>query len=381
MTSPSRDRAKWIALSLLGWTFLAAIPTSSAYIIDGSAGFGRWLGIFRYIAPWYYLWALVTPLIYRLGQGPLSPQRSWPMAVAGHILLAAGFSMLFAVLIHQDNAPAWLAGRNAIGYYAMSAFSYLLILMGIHGYNIQQRLRQQEALVAREQQRALQLKADLAAAQIAQLRGQMNPHFLFNALNCIGALIETGRNDQAYTALEDLGDLLRTSLERRDQGLAPLNEELQFAERYLAMERVRFGERLQVTTDVDSAAAQWPVPAFLLQPLIENAIKHAVAPSKKPVTVNITACRDGEHVRIEVADTGSNPSGAPGTGVGLENLGKRLQLLYGEQAELEFVQNEGGARVILRIPQASARAQTDQGGANAPDRLHDPAGLGDPVPT
>ncbi|MDX1556704.1 MAG: histidine kinase, partial [Xanthomonadales bacterium] len=263
-------RLKWMLFALAGWTVLAAIPTSSAYIAEGSLGVRRWLFIFGNIAPYYYLWALFTPAIYRLSTTVLNPARGILPAVLGHTAIAVSLSLVFGFVLHYENWHAWLMGAHAPGYYTMSAFSYIFILLGIYLYALQDRVRRQDALIARQQRHELALESSLARSQIEALRGQMNPHFLFNALNCIGALIETGQNDRAYEALEDLGALLRTSLEHRNHELVPLREELAFARRYIAMEQVRFGARLEMDISVDSAADQWMVPPFVLQPLIEN---------------------------------------------------------------------------------------------------------------
>ena len=346
----------WILLALLGWTLLAAIPTSSAYIAEGSLGLGRWLYIFGHIAPYYYLWALFTPLIYRAAAGPIHPRKGLLLAIGGHLAIAWTLSLAFGFVVHLSNWKAWVIGEHAVGYYAMSGFSYGFILLCIYFYSLHRKVREQDRLIADEQRHRSTLEGSLARAQVDALRGQMNPHFLFNALNCIGALIETGRKDRAYQALEDLGAMLRTSLEHRDHEFVPLSEELEFVRRYIAMEQVRFGERLGVGIEVDSAAARWPVPPFILQPLIENAVKHAVAPSRDSVMVSIEARRSAGGIRLQVSDNGPGnhrTTDSTGTGVGLQNLRQRLRLLYGECAELEFSQDESGTCVSMTIPDHS----------------------------
>lgn len=347
------SRLKWFLFALLTWTVLAAIPTSSAYIAEGSPGLSRWLRIFGYIAPYYYLWALATPGIYRLSTTILHPGHGWPRAAIGHLATAWAISAAFGYVLHFGNWRAWLIGEIAPGFFAMSGFSYLFILLGIYFYNLQQQVRRQEAQIAGQRQKAVELEASLARAQVERLRGQMNPHFLFNALNCIGALIETRQNDRAYEALEDLGGLLRTSLEHRNQEMVPLSEELAFSRRYVSMEQVRFGDRLQLSVSVDSAADKWMVPPFLLQPLIENTVKHAVAPSHVPVTIDIRAARCASGIKLEVNDDGGGTrlkASGNGTGVGLENLRGRLELIYADRARLDFEQDESGTRVALYLP-------------------------------
>ncbi len=342
---------RWLALGTLAWVLLAAIPTSSAYLAAGSGGVGRWLFYFSYIGLYYFLWALSSPGIYRLAIGPLHPRHGWARSVTGHLALFGALSLVFGFLVHHENWQLWLAGANTPGYYAMSAFSYFFILLGVYLYSLQQRVREQDAIIASQHQQALRLESDLARAQLQALRGQMNPHFLFNALNCIGALIETRQNDAAYEALEDLGGLLRTSLEHRNHELISLADEIAFTRRYVAMERVRFGDRLQVEMDTDQANPEWQVPPFILQPLIENAIKHAVAPSSQPVSIRVLARPVGRTLQLSVADTGSGcPHTPEGTGLGLSNLKQRLQLCYGEAGRLEFQQDGRGTEVSLWFP-------------------------------
>lgn len=352
-TPRARHRLKWMLFALAAWTVLAAIPTSSGYIADGSQGLRRWLWMFSYIAPYYYLWALTTPAIYRLSNTTLHPRNGWPLVIIGHCAIAITLTAIFGLVIHQENWRAWLIGVNAPGYFAMSGFSYIFILLGIYLYRLQERVREQQQRIATQRQRELELEASLAKSQMELLRGQMNPHFLFNALNCIGALIEARDNDRAYEALEDLGGLLRTSLEHRNQQVVKLSDELAFAKRYVALEQVRFGARLRIETRVDSAASRWMVPPFLLQPLIENTVKHALAPSRDTVTITIRARRDGDDLDLQVQDDGcgtAKHASSEGTGVGLENLRKRLALIYGDAASLEIEQDDGGTRVKLRIP-------------------------------
>ncbi|HKJ16668.1 MAG TPA: histidine kinase [Xanthomonadales bacterium] len=346
---------RWFLLAFIAWSLLSTIPTSSAYIAEGSNGLVRWLWIFGKIAPFYYMWALATPLIYRVSITILHPDRGWLNSVLGHCGIALVLSFGFGYIMHFNNWQEWLVGSIAPGYYAMSAFSYMFILLGIYFYQLHERVRKQDAQLSEQSKHALQLEANLARSQVERLRGQMNPHFLFNALNCIGSLIDTGRNDRAYLALEDLGGLLRTSLEHRDQELVALEEELAFTKRYLAMEQMRFGDRLQLEISVDSAARQWSVPPFLLQPLIENVVRHTVAPTHRNVTIELEARRNESGIEIVVTDDGGGTSvsrSSDGTGVGLDNLQKRLDLIYGYEDLLAFRQDANGTRVKVTIPEA-----------------------------
>ena len=351
---------RWFLLTFLAWSLLAAIPTSSAYLAAGSGGVGRWLLFFSYIGPYYYLWALASVGIFLLARGPLNPERGLARCVTGHLAVFLALSVLLGSIIHHQNWHKWLLGENAPGYYAMSFFSYLFILLGVYLFRLQQRVREQERVIAGQLQRELELKASLAQSQIESLRGQMNPHFLFNALNCIGALIETRRNDVAYQAIEDLGELLRTSLEHRSQSLIPLADELAFTRRYVSMERIRFGERLKVEYEIDPAVQSSLVPPFILQPLIENTVKHALAPGRAPVRIRLAARQINGQLELQVFDNGqASDAATAGTGLGLNNLRERLKLCYGEAGRLKFEQNCRGTFVSLHLPASPANASQE----------------------
>ncbi|MDX1381799.1 MAG: histidine kinase [Xanthomonadales bacterium] len=354
---------RWAGFALIAVVAMGSIPTSSAYLAAGSQGFGQWLRFFSYIGPYYLMWAVASVGIYRLAVGVLHPRHGWTRAVAGHLVLLVVLSLAWGRVVHHENWQLWLFGGNAPGYHAMSVASYLLILLGIYLYRLERRVRHQQATISEQRERELGLQASLARSQVESLRGQMNPHFLFNALNCIGALIETRENDRAYEALEDLGTLLRTSLEHRDQELIPLADELAFAQRYVAMERVRFGERLGFDMRADSVARQWPVPPFVLQPLIENAIKHAVAPSREAVMIRVQATREDGRLELVVSNTNAaaNRPARHGTGVGLGNLRQRLGLVYGDHASLHFEQDAEQTRVSLSLPDTPASAAGSTG--------------------
>lgn len=352
---------RWLVLAALAWFAIAAVPTSSAYLAVGSGGISRWVTYFGYIGSYYLIWVLLTPVVYRLATGIFDPATGWLRALLGHLLIYLVMTTGSALLVHNTNWHAWLLGENAPGYFAMSAFSYVLLLLGIHLFYLQGKVREQDAIIFRQQQQKLELQADLARAQLSSLRGQMNPHFLFNALNCIGALIETRQNANAYQALEDLGSLLRTSLEHNARELIPLLDELAFTRRYLDMERTRFGERLQVEFDVEPGCERWPIPPFLLQPLVENAIKHAVAPSRETILISIKVliCETG--LAITVRDTGQAlplerqqaAAAAGSTGLGLSNLRQRLALYYGDKGLLGFSKDAEGYTVQIHIPPAN----------------------------
>jgi two-component system sensor histidine kinase AlgZ len=162
---------------------------------------------------------------------------------------------------------------------------------------------------------------------------QLQPHFLFNTLNALSGLIRTGRGAEAIDVLTDLGHLLRASLQDGSDPVVPLEDELEFVERYLEIEKTRLGGRLDFEFDVDSSMLHTLVPRFVLQPLVENAIHHGIERGAKRVIVRCR--RDGARLRIEVRDDGWRERSPVGSGVGLSNVRARLDLLYGAAASLE----------------------------------------------
>jgi hypothetical protein len=202
--------------------------------------------------------------------------------------------------------------------------------------------------------RDLQLAEARTLAQTAQLtalRLQLNPHFLFNTLNAISSLIVTGRNKDGEAMLARLCLFLRTALVADGRSEVTLGEELETLQTYLEIESIRFGDRLTVEFAAPEELIELPVPNFILQPLVENAVKHGVAPTSRPVIVRVGARREGGDLILSVSDNGVSaaPRGS-GTGVGLDNTRRRLEVIYGARGRLEALAHEGGYTALIRIP-------------------------------
>jgi sensor histidine kinase YesM len=220
-------------------------------------------------------------------------------------------------------------------------------------------------------ERELQLVEARALAQTAQLtalRLQLNPHFLFNTLNAISSLIVTGRSAEGEKMLGKLGDFLRTALIADTNGTSTLGEELEMLQTYLEIEAVRFGDRLTVEFVAPDETLELPVPNLILQPLVENAVKYAVAPTSRPVIIRVAARRESKDLLLSVSDNGRTASAAApgdsdgaapapsGTGVGLANIRRRLEVIYGARGRLETIAHADGFTAIVRIPVAEAPA-------------------------
>jgi two-component system, LytTR family, sensor kinase len=194
----------------------------------------------------------------------------------------------------------------------------------------------------------------LSKAQLAALRGQMEPHFMFNTLNSIAALVRDHRNDAAVSMIVGLSEFLRRASEDSHRSQVTLAEEVEYLQRYLDIQKVRFGERLRVSVDIQAELLDAQVPSLLLQPLVENAIKHGVAKRVTGGTVRVSGARKERSLYLSVYNDGPNfPDEwqTTGAGVGLANLRTRLQILHGDAAELQMERaGADGVEVVVTLP-------------------------------
>nr|WP_243852913.1 histidine kinase [Sphingomonas naasensis] len=214
--------------------------------------------------------------------------------------------------------------------------------------------------VRESERRLVEARHATQQAQLAALRFQLNPHFLFNTLNAISSLIVTRRNEEAERMTMKLSEFLRLSLEADPDAEVMLDEELGNTQSYLEIEAVRFGDRLKTEFECPAELLGAWVPSFLLQPLVENSVKYAVAPSRKPVLLSVRASAAQGTLRLVVEDSGRQGVGlapATGTGLGLDNVRKRLAAFYGAQASVEAQAKGRGFAVQLALPLRYARMQ------------------------
>jgi len=230
-------------------------------------------------------------------------------------------------------------------YNAFTMLAWSVLYIGIRYY----------AALQSERERSLKAEAVAHQAQLEALRYQINPHFLFNSLNAVSTLVTERRNDEAARMLSRVSDFLRLTLTAPVRDEVALADEVDYVRQYLDIERVRFGDRLRVEIDIEADAWEAAVPAFVLQPLIENAVRHAIAPRESGGAITIEGGRSGDALRVSIVDDGpgvGDGSRSNGNGrIGLANTRDRLRQLYGDRGRLELANAPGGGtRATIELP-------------------------------
>ena len=290
-------------------------------------------------------------------------------------LMAAAVVFLAAVLSGSDmlimdvsnTAKQWSPNRTLWMRFANNAGGFFWILGALGAIyttlqaNHMVRERERERQLADARTAASEANAAASAARLAALRYQLNPHFLFNTLNAVSSAVITGRNDEAESMLSKLADFLRVTLVADPEAMISLDDEMATLQAYLEIESVRFRERLALEFVCPDDLRTALVPSFLLQPLIENAIKHAVSPTSATVTIRLEATRDGGDLVVLVQDDGDGSHGGevrPGAGVGLSNVRQRLEALYGSRGVLQAAPLARGFLAMVRLPLQRAATVT-----------------------
>jgi two-component system, LytTR family, sensor kinase len=320
-----------------------------------------WRGtITGYLAD-FYLWGIVSPLIFKLARRFELRSR-----MPRNFLIHAGFSLLFSFVVLSAAAPIyWYFGypnltRNPtlFAVFRNSAFSVYYLHLGLtiywatlivaHASHYYRDLREGET-------RAEQLATQLAQAQLQALKMQIHPHFLFNTLNSIAALLHKDV-ETADRMIARLGDFLRLTLKRSDAQTIDFEQELEFLKCYLDIELTRFPDRLTVELEIEPQALEVMVPNLILQPIVENAIRHGIARQTIPGRITVRAFKKKDRLIMQVEDNGPGlktnhkPNGAPG-GIGLSNTRARLEQAYGADGVMEIANSPArGVIVTLDIP-------------------------------
>jgi len=349
---------------------IAALPlVLGAALVAQSAAMGRAGNPdpvpLRYLPGLFFPWllyGLLAPAVYLLVERVPLAGPGWTRRVPVHAVAALGFAMIHQALgttlhlmVYRPPDLSWLSFyRNNLGGYLVSEVVQYVFLAGTcHALLFRADIRDRERA-------RLQLEARLAEARLQALSRQVSPHFLLNALNTVAALARRGDADAVCEVVSDLGDLLRFTLSDAHGPLVPVWREIEGLERYVAIQRARFGERLTVHIAVAADVRDAAVPTMVLQPLVENAVKHGLARHRDALTVSVRLRTADSTVELTVVDDGPGfptPPDGLELGVGLENLQGRLQALFGAESTLDLGRSEaGGARVCVRFPFAAAVA-------------------------
>jgi two-component system LytT family sensor kinase len=311
------------------------------------------------IALWY-VWVLATPVIFGIHRRRFPV----PAMVASHALtLAALFfaqTWLSVVIGHMTgHVSPTLGWEHMLSMAVVNLLLYDMLIYGAViavavGLEINRRYRERDL-------RASQLETQLGRARLETLQTQLQPHFLFNALNAIAMLVRRDRKNEAVDTIVGFSELLRYVLDEAGTMDVTLEEELGFVRRYLDIEKVRLGERLKSHIEVDAGAGRALVPNLMLQPLVENAIKHAIAVRPEGGTIWITVKKETTSLRIDIADDGPGLTRdfdpARSQGLGLRNLRERLAMVYGDAGRIQIAPRDGGGTVVhVEIPFGTAPA-------------------------
>jgi len=333
-------------LQLIGWSgfyilnLLSNLPTldKPGTISDNTA----------YVVPMFAMSCLLWPVC----RGLRRRQSSWialeSRAFAWSLLLGALSGLVSELWLKHTVKTDWQGVQDLLG---MMLFANIALFMWCNLYfSIKQ---WQEA--ARAQQRLLRAESEARQARLSALRYQLSPHLLFNSLNAVSTLVLDGKATEATTMLARLAELLRSVLDAEPALETPFSQEIAFTRQYLAIEQVRLGERLRVEIDAAPDTLDALVPGMLLQPLVENAVRHGIAPVVAGGSIRIESRLAASRLRIELRNSGEARPGAAlrnhSMGIGLTNTAERLKTLYG--AEHRFVlqwPEDGGCHVLIELP-------------------------------
>ena len=361
----ARFRVDWLKwATLFGfWAVFSFLNANQVYfeMLHKPGMHHSWWRIVLWQLAVWWVWGCLTPLILGLGRRVTGANASWLRGLLIHLpfsllLPAAHVAASTEIRILIQPFDVWSDTRPFIDQYSgelrslflFDFFVYWAVLGVGYAFDYRERYRERESA-------ASELKAQLAQARLEALKVQLHPHFLFNTLHAISGLVRRNEQQPAVNMIAGLSELLRRALDSADEQEVALREELKFVELYLDIQRVRFSDRLTVRTDIAPETLDALVPNMILQPLVENAIRHGVSPCESPGTISISAYRSGHMLHVEVSDDGPGlQSGwrvGQSEGIGLANTVERLKRLYGPEHKFELRNGTAaGVTASLAIP-------------------------------
>jgi two-component system, LytTR family, sensor kinase len=356
------NRLKW-AILFAFWTFFSFLYANQIYfemLHNPKMHHSWWRIAFWQLAAWY-AWGALTPIILSLGKRFPFEGRAWYrdlfihliaglVLAAVHIAAATSLRMLIEPFdVWSDTRPFWNQFQSELsGFFLFDFFVYWAILGVGYAFDYRERYRERESAAAK-------LKVQLAQAQLESLKMQLHPHFLFNTLHTIANLVRSNQGQQAVNMIAGLSDLLRRALDSAAEQEVKLGEEIKFIELYLAIQKVRFSDRLTVRMDVSKNTLEALVPNLILQPLVENAVRHGISLNESAGEIVISTRSSDGMLHIEVSDDGAGLQSGwrmeESEGIGLANTKERLKHLYGADHRFEVRNGRmGGVAVSISIP-------------------------------
>jgi hypothetical protein len=346
----AREVLRWSLWSIAIWVPFGILNGTQVVVGMRAQGMHHpWGRLFLVSAIAWAVWAVISPFVLALGR-KFPPERYWPIHLAAYLVIgvahAAGMVWLNMVYEPLGGPSESYTLLNLVASFFYSRFHLDLIAYAgvlVLGRTIDSR----RALAERDEQ--------LARARLEALRRQLEPHFLFNTLNGIAGLVRAGRNNTAVEMIAGLSDLLRRVVEGPSGTETSLAEEVEFVEKYLAIQKMRLSERLRVAVEVPGELAGARVPSMILQPMVENAIEHGVGMRLEGGAIRISAQRNNGHLTMRVENDGPAIA-AIREGVGIANTRARLKSMYGESASFELRNNADGlVEATVTVPYQLAR--------------------------
>jgi sensor histidine kinase YesM len=352
-------------LTILGaWTLFALFFSTQVYL--NIIYHGRSQPFANVLIPWLtcgYLWAALTPLTLWLARRFPLEKEVIVRRVALHLLFAVlisllhlvAFTFVFQAFVRHAADPFFPLGPFqdvVVGQFHFNLLLYCVVIGLYQTFDYYRRFREREQRAAQLELEAAQLETQLTRAQLDALKMQLHPHFLFNTLNTISVLMEEDVN-AANEMLLRLSDLLRAALKNDEAHEVTLEEELQFLAKYLQIEQARFHDRLQIRIDPAPETLTAYLPNLILQPLVENAIRHAVAPRTIETLIEIRSHKRDGQLHLSVTDNGEGmvDQATPTNGIGLRNTRARLEKLYGPHQDFKLeTATGGGVHISIIIP-------------------------------
>ena len=353
-------RARMIPLTMAAVLVATAIECHAQ--ASGIESYLSWGFSLAYGCALWFWWALVVYLLWRsTSRWPSALRVSFrtlivhPVIAVGVVTLHLGLLQEATQLIVRLGPEVVKAEYRGVEFFGLPRFGMELLMYGLCWLACA--AVNSQLVAQRDSIRSLELERQLSSAHLRALQMQLEPHFLFNTLNAVTTLVELGRREQALETLEHLNTVMKLVLKRNTPSKIPLAQELEVLESYLAIEQVRFADRLRVDINLDPQTLDGLVPCFLLQPIIENAIRHGIAHCEDSGWIETSTQRVGTRMRLQVRDNGPGMNGksASGFGLGLSNTKERLAHFYQNDYELRTFQPEsGGFQVSITIPYEKA---------------------------